>query len=209
MIRGTESTPAESTAPAERRSSPRRSNTPPGNRPAGPRPSTCQGRRLDRSERRLVRTQPSRPAPYQCHRAPPPPGNRAPPSLRRPLGPRPYRQSSLLAAADEMPILGAMSDNPSAREKGNRRSGALADLLRAAIVSQADVRGDLGRSRILRPKEAGAYLNIGLDMLWWWRRHGGGPDYYRIGDQNVVGYRAADLDRWLESRRVAGAPKRP
>ena len=56
--------------------------------------------------------------------------------------------------------------------------------------------------RILRTPKAAEYLGISESWLEKKRLEGGGPPYIKLGHR-AVGYDIDDLDRWLESRRVA------
>lgn len=59
--------------------------------------------------------------------------------------------------------------------------------------------------RYLNPKEAAAYLGMGLSTLGIHRMHGTGPKF--ISWATNVRYDIADLDAWMEERRVTPAPK--
>ncbi|MGH0035322.1 MAG: helix-turn-helix transcriptional regulator [Myxococcota bacterium] len=50
--------------------------------------------------------------------------------------------------------------------------------------------------------EAAAYVGVSPRTLERWRAAGAGPPYYRLGPRTVY-YRAADLRRWLASRRIS------
>jgi hypothetical protein len=56
---------------------------------------------------------------------------------------------------------------------------------------------------LLIEKEAADYLRISAAFLRHARRHHAGPVFLRIG--RAIRYRRADLDAWLEERRVPGA----
>ncbi len=56
--------------------------------------------------------------------------------------------------------------------------------------------------RILRPPEAGRYAGVSESFLAKKRVYGGGPTYVRISAR-AVGYRQADLDKWLSEKSFA------
>ena len=56
--------------------------------------------------------------------------------------------------------------------------------------------------RILRTPETARYVGLSESWLEKQRMEGGGPPYIKLSSR-AVGYRLDDLDRWLESRRVA------
>lgn len=53
---------------------------------------------------------------------------------------------------------------------------------------------------ILNTREAAQYVRLGKPTLERFRISGEGPHYCKLG--GAVRYRKADLDAWLESRRV-------
>ena len=50
--------------------------------------------------------------------------------------------------------------------------------------------------RLLRPPEAGRYVGLSESTLAKLRVYGGGPQYLRLSAR-AIGYRRADLDKWL------------
>lgn len=55
----------------------------------------------------------------------------------------------------------------------------------------------------ITPEEAAAYLGVTVGTLTNWRYRGVGPSYVRFGGpRSRVRYRQADLDAWIESRRI-------
>jgi predicted DNA-binding transcriptional regulator AlpA len=56
--------------------------------------------------------------------------------------------------------------------------------------------------RVLRTALAAHYLGLRPTSLEKLRLTGGGPRYIKLGVR-AVGYDLADLDRWLEARKVA------
>ncbi len=57
----------------------------------------------------------------------------------------------------------------------------------------------------LTPKEAALYANIGFSTLAKLRLKGGGCVYTRVGMKIL--YKRADLDAWLESKRVGNTSR--
>jgi predicted site-specific integrase-resolvase len=57
--------------------------------------------------------------------------------------------------------------------------------------------------RPMNREQAAEYLGVSRVTLACWAARGSGPAYCRSGDKRGrVWYRAADLDRWLQSRSV-------
>jgi predicted DNA-binding transcriptional regulator AlpA len=56
--------------------------------------------------------------------------------------------------------------------------------------------------RILRQREAAAYVGLSESKLAKFRWAGGGPPFIRLGGR-AVGYCLDDLDLWIERHRVA------
>lgn len=56
--------------------------------------------------------------------------------------------------------------------------------------------------RVLRTREAAAFLGIAPQTLRRWRLDGYGPAFTRLGRgrRSPAGYRRSDLERWLRSR---------
>jgi predicted DNA-binding transcriptional regulator AlpA len=57
---------------------------------------------------------------------------------------------------------------------------------------------------LLSPSETAAYLNVSEKTVKAWRRRRTGPKYILINGQ-LVRYRIADLDSWLDARTVGAA----
>lgn len=53
---------------------------------------------------------------------------------------------------------------------------------------------------ILNTREAAAYVRLGKPTMERFRISGGGPVFVKLG--GAVRYRKADLDSWIETRRV-------
>ena len=53
---------------------------------------------------------------------------------------------------------------------------------------------------ILNTREAAAYVRLGKPTMERFRISGGGPVFVKLG--GAVRYRKADLDSWVETRRV-------
>jgi hypothetical protein len=62
-----------------------------------------------------------------------------------------------------------------------------------------------GHALVLTEGTAARRLGVSLRHLQRLRVAGGGPHYIRLG-QRRIGYRPADLNRWLETHRVALVP---
>ena len=60
-------------------------------------------------------------------------------------------------------------------------------------------------SRLLRVRQAAAYLGVGISTLNYWRSGGGGPRFIKIGGKSgkIVMYDLADLDVWLNANKYA------
>jgi len=60
-----------------------------------------------------------------------------------------------------------------------------------------------GKSRVLSPERTAAYTGLSKITLAKLRGSGEGPSFYKLtaGKYGRVGYRIADLDAWLETRR--------
>jgi excisionase family DNA binding protein len=54
--------------------------------------------------------------------------------------------------------------------------------------------------RLMRPDELAAFLGIPLRTIYRWRTRREVPPSYRVGRH--IRYRLADVERWLEDRRV-------
>lgn len=55
--------------------------------------------------------------------------------------------------------------------------------------------------RYLLPDEAGKYIGMTSDNLRILRRHKVGPPYISVSDKKIL-YDVADLDKWLETKKV-------
>ncbi len=55
---------------------------------------------------------------------------------------------------------------------------------------------------LLNERDAAAYLTVGVQTLRNWRSLGDGPPFVHVGRR--VGYRLADLERWVEQNCVEG-----
>jgi hypothetical protein len=55
---------------------------------------------------------------------------------------------------------------------------------------------------ILSPTDAAIALGVTSGTLASWRRAGTGPAYIKLG-YHTIGYRVADLETWVQGRRVA------
>ena len=56
---------------------------------------------------------------------------------------------------------------------------------------------------VVSTRDAAVYLGVSLETLQRWRHNGIGPAYIRPGEtKGRVVYLIADLDNWLDSRRV-------
>jgi excisionase family DNA binding protein len=53
---------------------------------------------------------------------------------------------------------------------------------------------------LMNEKETAAYLNVSRDFMRMSRIRDTGPSYYKVG--KCVRYSKADVDAWLESRKV-------
>ena len=56
---------------------------------------------------------------------------------------------------------------------------------------------------ILSPIDAATALGVTSGTLASWRRKGTGPPYIKLG-YHTIGYRVADLETWVQGRRVGG-----
>ncbi len=54
-------------------------------------------------------------------------------------------------------------------------------------------------NHVLRTKQAARFLGVSPTFLEKARVYGGGPPFVRLGTR-AVGYRAEDLEQWLEQR---------
>ena len=62
-----------------------------------------------------------------------------------------------------------------------------------------NVKEDVLENRLLKPREAAAYLGSSVSALSQYRALGIGPLYFKIG--KMVRYRISDIDKWLEEKR--------
>lgn len=58
-------------------------------------------------------------------------------------------------------------------------------------------------TRVLRPDEVAGLIGVDRSTLWRWERNGSFPARRQFGP-NVVGWPAAEIDTWIESRPSAG-----
>ena len=58
---------------------------------------------------------------------------------------------------------------------------------------------DIQELRLLKPKQAAAYLGSSVSALSQYRALGIGPEYFKIG--KMVRYRISDIDKWLEDKK--------
>ena len=56
------------------------------------------------------------------------------------------------------------------------------------------------KNELLNPPSAAVYLAVAISSLAKWRVTGEGPPFIKIGSS--VRYRTADLETWIEGRRV-------
>jgi predicted DNA-binding transcriptional regulator AlpA len=54
----------------------------------------------------------------------------------------------------------------------------------------------------VKERDAASYIGMSVPFLRLSRCNGGGPPYLRMG--RAIRYDIADLDKWLDSRRVRG-----
>jgi predicted DNA-binding transcriptional regulator AlpA len=57
------------------------------------------------------------------------------------------------------------------------------------------------KDAVISEQDAGPYIGYSTHALRKWRREGTGPAYLQVGSRSIR-YRVADLDNWLEQRRV-------
>lgn len=60
-------------------------------------------------------------------------------------------------------------------------------------------------TNVLTPAAAADHLGVTEDTLKRWRRNRTGPTYCRIG-YNLVRYRVADLDAWIDAHATTPSP---
>ena len=58
--------------------------------------------------------------------------------------------------------------------------------------------------KLLNTKELAAYLGVAEFTIKQYRMDGTGPEYIKFG--NLVRYRIADVERWIESKKDGLAP---
>lgn len=56
--------------------------------------------------------------------------------------------------------------------------------------------------KILSRKDAAKFLGVAVITMDTWRARGEGPPYLRVGPRRIA-FRQSDLERWLDSQRVA------
>lgn len=62
-----------------------------------------------------------------------------------------------------------------------------------------NIKEDVLENRLLKPREATAYLGSSVLALSQYRALGIGPEYFKVG--KMVRYRRSDIDKWLEQKK--------
>jgi predicted site-specific integrase-resolvase len=76
-----------------------------------------------------------------------------------------------------------------------------------AAVADREASMHPGDYTLLTPEETARRIRRAVQTLARWRCEGAGPAFIRVGGR--IAYRAADVERWLESRRVHSTSERP
>lgn len=62
-----------------------------------------------------------------------------------------------------------------------------------------NIKEDVLEGRLLKPREAAAYLGSSVSALSQYRALEIGPEYFKVG--KMVRYRRSDIDKWLEQKK--------